>query len=666
MKDPLERLAQALKHDAPVIDKQRMEETVGAALAAADQEKGLPHRQSSRKGARTVPRTGWRRSMVSRRVGAGAAAAVAVVGGVLVMTNDDLRRMGGLDHSGAPAVEVGSITGGDSFREATPKSRENASEQTTATTRAAEAFAPAEDAPSAPAARAESFGLMEADIARNQGAAREVAPRSAVIGLAPVIADLDGVERTTAAERAGNTFEASKPNGWMRVMSAPVSTFGLEADTASWPWMRSQIESGRLPDANGVRLEEMLAYFDFDYAAPESAEEPFNPSIAVIETPWDSETRLIRIGIRGYEVEDRGAQNLTLLIDVSGSMKHPEKLGLIVAGAKMLVDQMSERDTLAIVTYAGTAAVALEPTSGREKSRIKAALDSLQGGGGTAGAQGLLTAYDLAEREFDPSKANRVVIGTDGDFNVGISDLDALEDLIADKRETGIYLSVIGVGESGYNDAIAQRLAQTGNGTAYFIDSLSEARRVLVERLTGTLTTIAKDVKAQVEWNPARVADYRLLGFETRALAREDFNDDSVDSGEIGSGHSVTAIYEVTLVGSGAERVDPLRYQDERPSERSSASDELGFLKIRYKLPDDADSRLIERPISEVGDGLSREDEASFAAAVAAAGMILRGQNIGIDLERVAELAERHLGEDRDGERRAFVRTIRAAAALER
>lgn len=512
--------------------------------------------------------------------------------------------------------------------------------------------------------------------ARPESVPQSFAPRSAerMIGAisneaAPVIIGMPSVPLDRAREEpldpGQNTFDPAAPSGWQVAAEAPVSTFALEADMASWPYIRSSIEMGTMPHPDGVRIEEMLAYFGFDYPAPEQGE-GFAASVEIVETPWDDQTEIVRVGIKAFEdiSAPRKPQNLVFLIDTSGSMKAPDKLPLLVAGLQMLVNEMEPEDTVAIVTYAGTSGVALPPTPGSEQSKIKTALSALAGGGATAGAEGIVTAYRLAEEIYDPNKANRVVLGSDGDFNVGITDLDELEAMISKKRETGIFLSVLGVGRQGYNDAIAQRLAQNGNGNAYFLDSLSEARKVLVEDLAGTLNTVAVDAKAQIEWNPALVGEYRLLGYETRALNREDFHDDTVDAGEIGEGHSVTILYEISRIG-GERKIDPLRYGVPQPRS-AQAGDELGFVKLRYKRPGDEASRLMSRPIVEedrAPDGAG--DDTRFAAAVAAAGMVLRGQNIGMTLAEIATFARQHMGLDESGRRQDFVDVIDLASSLQ-
>jgi Ca-activated chloride channel family protein len=402
----------------------------------------------------------------------------------------------------------------------------------------------------------------------------------------------------------------------------PVSTFSVDVDTASWSVIRSSLMRGEMPPEGAVRIEEMVNYFPYAYPAPEPGGAPFRPSVAVVQTPWNSGTELVRIGLKGEmpAVADRPPLNLVFLIDSSGSMDAPDKLPLLKQSFRLMLSQLRPEDEVAIVTYAGAAGEVLAPTPAGERTKILAALDKISAGGSTAGQAGLEQAYSEAEAMSAPGEVSRVILATDGDFNVGISDPKALEDFIGKKRESGTYLSVLGFGRGNLDDATMQALAQNGNGTAAYIDTLAEARKVLVDQLTGALFPIADDVKVQVEWNPATVAEYRLIGYETRALNREDFANDKVDAGEIGAGHEVTALYEITPVGSDARLTDPLRYGSDAPG---GSADELGFLKLRWKAPGASASQLSEEPIPvgvEAGD-----DDTRFAAAVAGFGQLLTG-----------------------------------------
>jgi Ca-activated chloride channel family protein len=463
-----------------------------------------------------------------------------------------------------------------------------------------------------------------------------------------------------------DNYEAVDVNPVRVVAEAPVSTFSIDVDTASYSNVRRLINQGRLPPQDAVRIEELVNYFRYDYPLPASREQPFSTSVTVAPSPWAEGRQLVHIGLQGYNIvpRQRPPLNLTLLIDVSGSMQPENKLPLALQSFRMLVDQLNARDRISIAVYAGRAGAVLEPTPGNERARILAALDNLQAGGSTAGGEGLRLAYALAEQNFNRNGVNRVIIATDGDFNVGIADPDELQDFVERKRETGIYLSVFGFGGGNYNDLLMQRLAQNGNGVATYIDTINEARRVLHDEMASNMFTIANDVKIQVEFNPARVAEYRLVGYETRMLNREDFNNDAVDAGEIGAGHAVTAIYEIVPVG-GRTFNDPLRYQD-RAAPASTAG-ELALLRIRYKLPGSDTSRLIERPITnrDAVTDIARAPEATrWAAAVAGYGQLLRGDAFvrqGYGYGDVIRLAQSARGEDEFGWRAEFIQLARAA-----
>ena len=425
-------------------------------------------------------------------------------------------------------------------------------------------------------------------------------------------------------------FPELTPNPVKVVAEEPVSTFSIDVDTASYAYLRAALNEGWLPEKDAVRTEELVNYFPWDYAPPESRDPPFAAHVSVLPAPWNDAARLLHIGIKGH-VPDRSAApptSLVFLVDTSGSMDAPDKLPLLVRSLKLLLGALAPEDRIGIVAYAGTAGVVLEPTPVAERGAIVAALERLHAAGSTAGGEGLRAAYRLAGEHFVEGGVNRVLLATDGDFNVGISDPDALEDFIARKRRSGIALSVLGFGMGSYNDALMQRLAQHGNGNAAWIDSLSEARKVLHEEAASTLVTIASDVKVQVEFNPATVREYRLIGYETRMLAREDFRNDKVDAGEIGAGHTVTALYELMPAGTDGGRIAPLRYQDEGARPDTDLDGELAYLKIRYKLPGAGTSTLVTRAVT-AADAFETVDAAPrdvrFAAAVAAFGELLRG-----------------------------------------
>ncbi len=450
------------------------------------------------------------------------------------------------------------------------------------------------------------------------------------------------------------------------VATDPVSTFSIDVDSASYSNVRRMLNAGRLPPQDAVRTEELINYFRYDYPLPQTRDQPFSTSVTVTPSPWAEGRQLVHIGLQGYNIvpRERPALNLTLLLDVSGSMGEANKLPLVIQSMRMLVEQLTARDHVSIVVYAGAAGAVLEPTAGNERGRIIAALENLHAGGSTAGGEGLRLAYALTEQNFRRDAVNRVIIATDGDFNVGINNPQELEDFVERKRDTGIYLSVLGFGSGNYNDALMQTLAQNGNGNAAYIDTLNEARRVLRDEMASNMFTIANDVKIQVEFNPDRVAEYRLIGYETRMLNREDFNNDRVDAGEIGAGHAVTAIYEIVPVG-GATFNDPLRYQ--REGAAPSTASELAFLRIRYKLPGQDRSRLIERPITQrdfVANINQAPESTRWAAAVAGYGQLLRhdqfvGQGYGYD--DVIRLAQSARGTDEFGWRAEFLQLARAA-----
>lgn len=442
----------------------------------------------------------------------------------------------------------------------------------------------------------------------------------------------------------------------------PVSTFSIDVDTASYSVMRRSLLNGYLPSAASVRTEELINYFDYNYASPQTAEQPFAPQATLMPTPWNDDTLLLHIGIQGYEIplDDRPAVNLVFLIDTSGSMNAPDKLPLLIQSFRLLLSSLNDNDTVAIVTYAGSAGMALEPTSASEGYKILTALSRLSAGGSTAGQAGLEQAYGLAESMMEDGETSRVILATDGDFNVGMSSTEAMQGYIEEKRETGVYLSILGFGQGNYNDALMQILAQNGNGTAAYIDTLAEAQKVLVDQIGGALFTIAQDVKIQVEFNPAEVAEYRLIGYETRALNREDFNNDAVDAGDIGAGTQVTALYEITPVGSAAISVDPLRYTDAQPLPESNG--ELAFLKLRYKLPGQATSNLITTPVLNAPLDQVTQD-VIFSTAVASFGQLLRGDTRmgGWGFDDVLRLAQQGKGEDTFGYRSEFIRLVRLA-----
>ena len=469
------------------------------------------------------------------------------------------------------------------------------------------------------------------------------------------------------AQPEANTeaFANAEENPVKITAEEPVSTFSIDVDTASWAIVRQSLMAGQLPPPEAVRIEEMINYFPYDYPAPEAGDAPFRPTLTVLDNPWNEGTKLVHIAVQGRmpALEERPPLNLVFLIDTSGSMQDPAKLPLLKQSFRLMLSQLRPEDEVAIVTYAGSAGEVLPPTPAGERSRILAALDRLEAGGSTAGQAGLQQAYATAEAMTKDGEISRVILATDGDFNVGISDPGKLEDFIARKRESGTYLSVLGFGRGNLDDATMQALAQNGNGTAAYIDTLSEAQKVLVDQLTGSLFPIADDVKIQVEFNPAEVAEYRLIGYETRALKREDFNNDAVDAGEIGAGTSVTAIYEITPVGSPAILNDPLRY-GEKSTVATDPSGEIGYLKMRWKAPGAAKSELLEAPIlPATGEA---DEDVRFSVAIAGFGQLLKGGKYLHDwgYDDAIALANGARGEDPFGYRTEAVKLMRIAKSL--
>lgn len=511
-----------------------------------------------------------------------------------------------------------------------------------------------------PPPRMENLAVPLAALGRGANAADGMIMSNAEI--APMAAPRRAAE--IALVEQDTEFANADTNPLKVTSQDPVSTFSIDVDTASYAIVRNSIMRGQLPPADAVRVEEMINYFPYDYAAPEAGGNPFQPTVSVMQTPWNADTQLVHIALQGElpVVADRPALNLVFLIDTSGSMADPSKLPLLKQSFLLMLDQLHPEDEVAIVEYAGSAGQVLAPTPASERSKIRDALNSLGAGGSTNGQGGLEQAYTIAESMTKNGEVSRVLLATDGDFNVGLSDPSELKDYIAKKRDTGTFLSVLGFGRGNLNDQTMQTLAQNGNGTAAYIDTLSEAQKVLVDQLSGALFTIASDVKVQVEFDPTQIAEYRLIGYETRALNREDFNNDKVDAGDLGAGHTVTALYEITPVGSPARLTDPLRYDAEQVTEERA---ELGFLKLRYKEPGAATSQLIETPILR---SAAASTEAQFAVAIAGFGQILRGTSSLGDwsLSDAIILATESKGEDTFGYRAEAIQLMRLAESLSR
>lgn len=457
-------------------------------------------------------------------------------------------------------------------------------------------------------------------------------------------------------------------NPLLRAADQPLSTFSVDVDTASYANVRRFLNMGQLPPKDAVRIEEMVNYFGYDYEAPSGAH-PFSVTTEVAACPWQEGHRLVLIGLQGRRIPEQELppRNLVFLVDVSGSMNDPYKLPLVKSALALLADTLSEKDRVSLVVYAGAAGLVLPPTPGDRKGEIRAALHQLEAGGTTAGGAGILLAYKVASEGFVEGGVNRVILATDGDFNVGITSDGELTRLIEEKRKGGVFLSVLGFGMGNLKDSKMEALADKGNGNYAYIDTLQEARKVLVQEAGGTLVTIAKDVKIQVEWNPARVAAYRLIGYENRVLAAQDFNDDKKDAGEIGAGHSVTALYEVVPAGAAekAPDVDALKYRQPRAATTASKSDELLTVKLRYKDPDADTSKLLAVTVRESAAGAASKHLA-FASAVAGFGMLLRDSEHkgSLSYAQVKELASRGLLTDPHGYRAELVRLVAAAEAL--
>ncbi|MEN8217233.1 MAG: VWA domain-containing protein [Pseudomonadota bacterium] len=452
-----------------------------------------------------------------------------------------------------------------------------------------------------------------------------------------------------------------------RVSEHPVSTFSIDVDTGAYANVRRMLNYGQLPQHDAVRVEEMINYFAYDYPLPDSIDPPFKVTTEIAPTPWNQKTHLLHIGIKGYNIpkDNLPPSNLVFLVDVSGSMQSPNKLELLKSSLKLLTQQLTAKDKVSLVVYAGASGLILEPTQGNQRRKIIAALDRLRAGGSTNGGSGIQLAYAVAEQAFIKEGINRILLATDGDFNVGTVNFEALKNLIEEKRKSGISLTTLGFGTGNYNDHLMEQLADAGNGNYAYIDNLNEARKVLVDEMSSTLNTIAKDVKIQIEFNPATVAEYRLIGYENRKLKREDFSNDKVDAGEIGAGHTVTALYEIALMGSGGERLENLRYGDNKTVPEGQRGNELAFLRLRYKAPDGDTSQLIEWPLRrQTVDNTS--ERFRFSAAVAAFGQQLRGGKYlePFSYNDILSLARGARGDDPFGYRAEFIKLVNIAQSL--
>lgn len=455
------------------------------------------------------------------------------------------------------------------------------------------------------------------------------------------------------------------------VSEQPVSTFSIDVDTGSYSNARRFLNDGYLPPDNAIRAEEFINYFDYDYAAPSKLSHPFSVHTELAPAPWDTQKYLLHIGLKGYEVpkQELPPANLVFLLDVSGSMSNEDKLPLLKKAFQMMSHQLTAQDRISIVTYAGNTAVVLEPTPGDQTADIVRALDQLNAAGSTAGAAGIKLAYQMAHKGFIANGINRILLATDGDLNVGITDFDTLVDMVEAQRESGISISTLGFGRGNYNEQLMEQLADHGNGNYAYIDTIKEGQKVLVGQLSSTLLTIAKDVKIQVEFNPEWVSEYRLIGYENRALNREDFNNDKVDAGEIGAGHTVTALYEIALRDQGRS-IEPLRYQADNKATQPD-SNEMAFVKLRYKQPEQTKSQLITHPVlhSHLQKNLSESsDNFRFSAAVAAfAQKLSHSHYLGnFGYADITQLANQSKGQDQHGYRGEMIQLVELAAALDK
>ena len=489
---------------------------------------------------------------------------------------------------------------------------------------------------------------------------------------APVYDTYSGyADRKTDKEFDREGYDRIVENGFQKVTDNPLSTFSIDVDGASFSNIRRILTEGNLPPEGAVRIEEMINYFHYDYPQPKD-EHPFSINTEMSDCPWNNKHKLVLVGLQGKKIpmDNLPGSNLVFLIDVSGSMDSPDKLPLVQQSMKLLVDQLREEDKVAIVVYAGSAGMVLPSTSGDRKTAIKEAIEQLQAGGSTAGGAGIKLAYKIAAENFIKNGNNRVILCTDGDFNVGVSSDDQLERMIEDERKSGVFLTVLGYGTGNYQDAKMQKLADKGNGNHGYIDNIEEAKKVLVSEFGGTLFTIAKDVKLQIEFNPAKVQGYRLIGYENRLLNKEDFNDDKKDAGELGSGHTVTALYEIIPVGVKSDflkSVDKLKYQPPARISESTITEELMTVKFRYKKPDGDVSLLIEHPLNDQTITLNKtSDNFRFAAAVAQFGLVLRNSEFkqSSTYDGAWKMAKSALGDDKEGYRSGFLKLIRTAEGI--
>lgn len=691
--DELEKLRAALKSAPPPADPATKAAALARAMESFDRHQGsaTAPRPMSDRPRRAAFLTGVRQMLThlsARPALAATASVVAICVGVLSV-QPDLWRPAVLPET-TPA-EPAPTQAPDRKSTAKPAPTEKARARTEAgQALGAESNAPAEavqamDEPSpvasdkadaaAPAAAPMTTEMRKTEaeaLSRAPGTADE-APAGALYealpaapAVAPAIGQPPAFDPATAWPAPDTEAFANETQNPVKIAAEePVSTFSVDVDTASYSVIRSSLTAGALPPPDAVRIEEMVNYFPYAYPAPEADGTPFRTSVSLFQTPWNKDTQLLRVGLQGRlpAIADRPALDLVFLIDTSGSMDEPDKLPLLIQSFRLMLNELRPEDRVAIVTYAGSAGLVLEPTAATDRAKIETALGHLMAGGSTAGAEGLELAYRTANGMAGDGRVRRILLATDGDFNVGVSDPEGLEAYVAKQRDGGTYLSVLGFGRGNLDDAIMQSLAQNGNGTAAYIDTLSEAQKVLVDQLTGALFPIADDVKVQIEFNPAAVAEYRLIGYETRVLASMDFNNDRVDAGEIGAGHQVTALYEIVPLGSPARLSDPMRYGTAAVAPSGDA-DELGYLKLRYKEPSADQSQLVEQALPSTP--ADADADARFAAAIAGFGQLLAGgEYLGTwSWQDAITLAAGARGGDPYGYRAEAVQLMRLAESL--
>ena len=679
--DDLKALSAALKSAPPAADPEARARALALAMENFDrlQESPGPARSSQDRPSRAGFLTGVR-SMLGHLTSRPALAATTSVAALLIgaavilpLTQNRLPPVAprteapvAPDLSSSVAEAAGAPVGDAAAKTATAPAEPEAPGADAAVAAVEEPVtAPLAEATSAPTDEADSRARLAIAEAERKEAPEGDASMAYLPAPSPAVAPITAPDPMPQLTETTEDYANAPANPVKVTAEEPVSTFSTDVDTASYALVRSTLNLGVLPTPEQVRVEEMVNYFPYSYAAP-TAGQAFRTSVSVMPTPWNAGTRLVTIGLQGElpTIADRPPLNLVFLIDTSGSMEDPMKLGLLKQSLALMLPELRPEDQIAIVAYAGSAGVVLPATAAADRATILAALDNLTAGGSTAGAEGLELAYQVAKGMRAEGEVSRILLATDGDFNVGVSDPDGLTAYVAKKREQdSTYLSVLGFGRGNLDDATMQALAQNGNGQAAYIDTLSEARKVLVDQLTGALFAIAEDVKVQVEWNPAQVAEYRLIGYETRALRREDFNNDAVDAGEIGAGLQVTAIYEVTAPGSDALLNDPLRYGTAAATEGGAA--ELGFLRLRWKAPGAEVSQLVETPITGAEPAT---DDTRFAAAIAGFGQLLQDSIYLGDWgwDQAIALAQSAKGEDPFGYRAEAITLMRVAQSLDR